>query len=437
VSSSLTSSNNIRKQDSTNITVLRKLANNVRSIKQDLLSTKQDTLNTFVLFGQDLTKAHQTILKRMQTYYGSDLVLNQQIEFIQEKYRKELALRKKLQNELIEERGNIRVFCRIRPFIDTDQSHDTNLQVTDDNTLVVKTRGGVKTRQFELDHVFPMNATQADIFDHVKPLLSSVLDGYNLCILAYGQTGSGKTYTMEGTVQEQGVIPRALAELFERMHDSRQTHQFQLTMSMVEVYNNEVRDLLRNDKRTLDVFDSETGLQVKGATTKQIDNMEQVTKYIRKGSWNRSEASTFMNIHSSRSHSIVTIQVETHQTQHSKTIMGFNMAKTKAKLRLVDLAGSECLAMSGVTGDQAKETSYVNRSLAALGDVMAALSQQKGHVPYRNSRLTHLLQDSLGGDAKMLVLVCVSPTIQCATETAHAISFGSRTRLVMLKKRNH
>ncbi len=347
-----------------------------------------------------------------------------------------MELRKRLQNELIEERGNIRVFGRVRPFIPLDQSKETNLQVLPDENIIIIQTKQIKTRQFELDKIFPMNASQSRVFEDIKPLLSSLLDGYNVCILAYGQTGSGKTYTMEGTSQEQGMIPRALAELFDRMQEKGQTHQFRISMSMVEIYNNEVRDLLKNDKRPLEVFDSgEGGLQVKGATTVQISNMEQVKRYIKRGSSNRSEASTLMNNHSSRSHSIVTIEVETIQTQSSKTIMGFSMGGTRSKLRLVDLAGSECVGMSGVTGEQAKETSYVNRSLAALGDVMQALSQKKTHVPYRNSRLTHLLQDSLGGDAKMLVLICVSPVASCSTEAAHAVSFGSRIRLVTLKKK--
>lgn len=412
------------------------------------------TMSTGII--QEIAKTEQAILSKAgQSLFRPDYasVLLHQIEFIQEKYQNEMALRKKLQNDLIEEKGNIRVFCRVRPFISFDQSFDTNLTIIDENNISVllksQTDSGSlsartsKIRQFELDRVYPMTAKQSDVFDDVRPLISSVLDGYNVCILAYGQTGSGKTYTMEGTIEDPGVIQRAIGELFNQMNDKNQTHLFKLSMTMVEIYNNEIRDLLdgvkldsqqpkRRGSKKLEIQDiGECGLEIRGATTVNVYDVEQVCTYITRGSRNRSEASTLMNNRSSRSHSIVTIEVETTQTEHSRTILGFSLAGTRSKLRLVDLAGSECVGMSGVTGEHTKEASFVNRSLAALGDVMAALSQQnRMHVPYRNSRLTHLLQDSLGGNAKMLVLVCVSPTTKCTTETAHALSFGNRVRFV-------
>lgn len=354
-----------------------------------------------------------------------------QLDFVKGKYKEELALRKQLQNELMEERGNIRVFCRVRPFLKSEKK-ESALQIPSDDSVSVLHKAG-KVRQFDMDTVYSMEATQDQVFQDVKPLLSSVFDGYNVCILAYGQTGSGKTYTMEGVSDSPGVIPRALSELFSIARQKQDVFSIKFTLSMIEIYNNDIRDLLispRSSTKKIEYADvGEGGLEVKNVLRVEVNEISEVQKYIRLGSSHRAEGATLMNSNSSRSHSIVTIDVECNQTEKGKQKLGFIVRPTKAKLRLVDLAGSECVGMSGVTGEAQMEASHVNRSLSALSDVMKALSTpNRTHIPYRNSRLTHFLQDSLGGDAKMIIFVNVSPTLKCITETTHSLSFGSRVR---------
>jgi kinesin family protein C2/C3 len=381
-----------------------------------------------------------SIHRIIQKNYGDDsnnAKLTEQLDYVKQKYQLELTMRRQLQNELIEEKGNIRVFCRIRPFLRTEKK-EINIKILTDDTISVSLKNG-KVRMFDMDMIYPMTSSQDEVFTDVKPLLTSVFDGYNVCILAYGQTGSGKTYTMEGTTDTPGVIPRALAELFSIRRQKQDLFHVKLTMSMVEIYNNDIRDLLISPRGTSSMNSSgmkveysdvgEGGLEVRNVITVDVTEIAEVQRLIRIGSSHRAESPTQMNSHSSRSHSIVTIEVECQQTDKCKQKLGFAIKSTRAKLRLVDLAGSECVGMSGVKGEAQLETSHVNRSLSALGDVMKALSTpSRTHIPYRNSRLTHFLQDSLGGDAKMIVIVNINPTLKCLTETTHSLSFGSRVR---------
>uniref|UniRef100_A0A8D0DCD5 Kinesin family member 25 n=1 Tax=Sander lucioperca TaxID=283035 RepID=A0A8D0DCD5_SANLU len=301
-----------------------------------------------------------------------------------------------------------------------------------------------------------------------KPLLTSLLDGYNVCIMAYGQTGSGKTHTMmgsqlleehSGTQQEtqQGIIPKAAAELF-RLISEKPAGSYTVEVSVMEVYNNEVLDLLARDEQgnaadqRRDVMTTSSGAsQVISLTYEPVCNASEVMQIISSVLKLRAHCPTLVHTDSSRSHLIVTLTIssKTRRLQSAKKDItatspcrspshspcpsprpSISQAPFRTKLQLVDLAGSECVGMSGVSGAALWEVSCINRSLSALSDVLGALAEQRPHIPYRNSKLTHLLQDAIGGDAKLLVMLCVSPTQRFITESLQSLGFGTRARQV-------
>ncbi|XP_078413688.1 kinesin-like protein KIF25 [Cetorhinus maximus] len=348
---------------------------------------------------------------------------------------------------------------------------------------------------FQFDRVYSPGDSQESMFEEVRPLLTSVLDGYNVCIMAYGQTGSGKTYTMFGPHSkenfilspepqlDEGIVPKAARELYKLMSNKPfETHS--VKVSIVEVYNNELIDLLaKDDDGTVlgikrDVVTTITGASdVPSLTYEHVENPTSILNLITHGLQHRTSYPTLVHAHSSRSHLVITITITTKVTaanrsevqmkstsesnilrplqrqsckQLSSPIADNNSAPLsrslpakhfstesakfpeylETKLQLVDLAGSECVGMSGVTGTALRETSFINRSLSALSDVLGALAEHRSHVPYRNSKLTRLLQDSIGGDAKLLVIVCVSPAQKYTTESMQSLGFGIRARQV-------
>uniref|UniRef100_H3D3X2 Kinesin family member 25 n=1 Tax=Tetraodon nigroviridis TaxID=99883 RepID=H3D3X2_TETNG len=308
--------------------------------------------------------------------------------------------------------------------------------------------------------------SQNVVFEEVKPLLTSLLDGYNVCIMAYGQTGSGKTHTMVGSQPQrslQGIIPKAAAELF-RLISEKPAESHTVEVSVMEVHNNEVFDLLVPDDGGLrrDVVTTSSGTsQVTSLTYKPVCNAAEVMQIIGSVLKLRAQCPTRIHANSSRSHLIVTLTISSNSRSDylsiqpadcsvpkrtcstpptgsggvraaaAPTLMpATHSAQFRTKLQLVDLAGSECVGMSGVSGAALWEVSCINRSLSALADVLGALAEQRPHVPYRNSKLTHLLQDVIGGDAKLLLMLCVSPTQRFLTESLHSLALGTRARQV-------
>ncbi|XP_072169012.1 uncharacterized protein [Diadema setosum] len=351
-------------------------------------------------------------------------------EELHKKYQRELALRKKYHNELIDLKGNIRVFARVRPLIKEDGSGIAAKPVVtfdedDDGLLNLTNKGRLST--FEVDKVFDMSSTQDQVFNEVQPLIISSIDGYNVCIFAYGQTGSGKTFTMQGPAKNPGINPRALHLLFDETA-ARSDFTFSITVSVMEIYNEMLRDLLSSDPTNkLDVkMSTEGGLYVPGLTEVEVSSVDDINEVFATGHKNRSTACTDMNEHSSRSHALLCVN-----------IIGTNKATKKrsvGKLNLVDLAGSERVNKSGSGTDQQrlKEAQSINKSLSALGDVIQALRSKQGHIPYRNSKLTYLLQESLGGDSKTLMVVQVSPVAKNSGESHCSLSFAQRVRSVEL-----
>ncbi|ANM60612.1 P-loop containing nucleoside triphosphate hydrolases superfamily protein [Arabidopsis thaliana] len=343
-------------------------------------------------------------------------------------YHEVLTENQKLFNELQELKGNIRVYCRVRPFLRGQGASKTVVEhIGDHGELVVlnPTKPGKDAhRKFRFNKVYSPASTQAEVFSDIKPLIRSVLDGYNVCIFAYGQTGSGKTYTMTGpdgaSEEEWGVNYRALNDLF-RISQSRKSNiAYEVGVQMVEIYNEQVRDLLSGILSTT----QQNGLAVPDASMYPVTSTSDVLELMSIGLQNRVVSSTALNERSSRSHSIVTVHVRGKDLKTGSALYG--------NLHLVDLAGSERVDRSEVTGDRLKEAQHINKSLSALGDVIFSLASKSSHVPYRNSKLTQLLQSSLGGRAKTLMFVQLNPDITSYSESMSTLKFAERVSGVEL-----
>ncbi|PIA46512.1 hypothetical protein AQUCO_01500213v1 [Aquilegia coerulea] len=353
-----------------------------------------------------------------------------QCEDLKLKYSEEQAKRKKLHNQIQEAKGNIRVFCRCRPLskeeISARYSTVVDFDAAKDGDLGVLTGGSTK-KHFKFDRVFTPKDDQVDVFVDASPMVVSVLDGYNVCIFAYGQTGTGKTFTMEGTEHNRGVNYRTVEELFKVANERSETFSYSISVSVLEVYNEQIRDLLATSQtsKKLEVKQASEGVHhVPGVVEAKVENLKQVWDVLQAGSNSRAVGSNNVNEHSSRSHCMLCIMVK------SKNLITGEC--TNSKLWLVDLAGSERLAKTDVQGERLKEAQNINRSLSALGDVISALANKSSHIPYRNSKLTHILQDSLGGDSKTLMFVQISPSENDLGETLSSLNFATRVRGVEL-----
>ncbi|KAJ9682015.1 hypothetical protein PVL29_018080 [Vitis rotundifolia] len=349
-------------------------------------------------------------------------------ELLKKKYFEECVERKRLYNEVIELKGNIRVFCRCRPLnqaeiangstsvVDFDPSRENELQIICSDS---------SKKQFKFDHVFRPGSDQEAVFAQTSPIVTSVLDGYNVCIFAYGQTGTGKTFTMEGTPENKGVNYRTLEELFQISRERSNIMNYELFVSMLEVYNEKIRDLLveksNQPPKKLEVKQAAEGTQeVPGLVEARVYGTNEVWGLLQSGSRIRSVGSTNANELSSRSHCLLRV-----------TVKGENLVngeRTSSHLWLVDLAGSERVERIEAQGERLKESQFINKSLSALGDVISALASKTAHIPYRNSKLTHILQSSLGGDCKTLMFVQISPSAADLGETLCSLNFASRVR---------
>ncbi|XP_002992813.2 kinesin-like protein KIN-14F [Selaginella moellendorffii] len=324
-------------------------------------------------------------------------------------------------------KGNIRVYCRVRPSSDPVGS----VEFIGENGEIMIANKELR-KSFCFNRIFGPRATQESVYLDTQPLIRSVLDGYNVCIFAYGQTGSGKTYTMSGpdnlTEETWGVNYRALHDLFKITTDRKNLFQYEIVVQFLEIYNEHLRDLLTGDSgnKKLEIRNcsQKNGINVPDATMMPVNSTADVLQLMKLGQKNRSVGSTAMNERSSRSHSVLTVHVRGKDLKTGAVLHG--------SLHLVDLAGSERVDKSEATGERLKEAQYINKSLAALGDVIAALSVKSSHVPYRNSKLTQLLQDSLGGQAKALMFVHMSPDIESFSETLSTLKFAERVATVEL-----
>lgn len=340
---------------------------------------------------------------------------------------------------------NVRVAIRCRPLSDNEAKKGFHVVVHVDELngeIRLQPEGSTQSahsrdeRSYFYDNVFGMDSKQADVFNVVaRPIVDFVLEGYNGTIFAYGQTGTGKTYTMEGdrgVPELKGIIPNSFAHVFAHISKSEGEIQFLVHVSYLEIYNEEVRDLLGKDPSAkLEVKERpDIGVYVKDLSTFVVKGPEHMDKLMKKGAKNRKFGVTDMNEHSSRSHTIFTVTVESSEwgkdnKQHVK--MG--------KLHLVDLAGSERQSKTGATGERLKEAAKINLSLMTLGNVISALvdGNQKTHVPYRTSQLTRLLQDSLGGNSKTVMIANIGPASYNVSETANTLRYANRAKNIQNK----
>nr|XP_016454320.1 PREDICTED: kinesin-like calmodulin-binding protein [Nicotiana tabacum] len=343
-------------------------------------------------------------------------------------YREEQVLRKKYFNTIEDMKGKIRVYCRLRPLCEKEIiAKERNVMRSVDEFTIEHIWKDDKAKQHMYDRVFDGNATQDDVFEDTKYLVQSAADGYNVCIFAYGQTGSGKTFTIYGADSNPGLTPRAISELFRIMKRDSNKFSFSLKAYMVELYQDTLVDLLlpKNAKRLrLDIKkDSKGMVSVENVTVVSISTYEELKTIIQRGSEQRHTTGTLMNEQSSRSHLIVSVIIESTNLQ--------TQAIARGKLSFVDLAGSERVKKSGSAGNQLKEAQSINKSLSALGDVISALSSGNQHIPYRNHKLTMLMSDSLGGNAKTLMFVNISPAESNLDETHNSLTYASRVRSIV------
>ncbi|PQQ01238.1 hypothetical protein Pyn_09717 [Prunus yedoensis var. nudiflora] len=350
---------------------------NSRDLKALWLSAKKDF--------EDL----QTQLQRDLKHLGTQV---QELSTAALGYHRVVKENQKLYNMVQDLKGNIRVYCRIRPSFSSESKNVIKFIGEDGSVVILDPAKPQKDgrKDFQFNRVFGPTSSQDEVFKDTQPLIRSVMDGYNVCIFAYGQTGSGKTHTMSGpsggSTRDMGINYLALNDLFQ-------------------------------------ICPTDNGLSIPDATMHSVNSTTDVLNLMKFGEMNRMVSSTAINNRSSRSHSVLTIHV------HGKDTSGGTL---RSCLHLVDLAGSERVDKSEVTGDRLKEAQYINKSLSCLGDVITALAQKNSHIPYRNSKLTLLLQGALGGHAKTLMLAHVSPEEDSFNETISTLKFAQRVSTVEL-----
>uniref|UniRef100_A0A7N8YJ42 Kinesin-like protein n=2 Tax=Mastacembelus armatus TaxID=205130 RepID=A0A7N8YJ42_9TELE len=319
---------------------------------------------------------------------------------------------------------NIKVLCRFRPLNQAEILRgDLFLpKFQGDDTVIV---GG---RSYVFDRVFPTNTTQEQVYNTcAKQIVKDVLCGYNGTIFAYGQTSSGKTHTMEGKLHDphqMGIIPRIAEDIFNHIFAMDENLEFHIKVSYFEIYMDKIRDLLDVTKTNLSVHEDKNRVPyVKGCTERFVSSPDEVMDVIDEGKANRHVAVTNMNEHSSRSHSIFLINIKQEHVETEQKLCG--------KLYLVDLAGSEKVSKTGAAGAVLDEAKNINKSLSALGNVISALAEgTKSHVPYRDSKMTRILQDSLGGNCRTTMFICCSPSSYNDAETKSTLMFGQRAKTI-------
>ena len=390
-----------------------------------------------------------------ESYVEDEAVLRARIEErdrkiaeLEAQVLKGAQLRRQMHNRIQELRGNIRVFVRTRPFLPGDnQTNDSSIDVSPDgeSLSIVDKRNG-NPHAFTFDKVFPPSSGQEQVFSEVSDFVQSALDGYNVCLFSYGQTGSGKTHTMQGSGNGvmRGIIPRAVEQILDQARISRsQKWDFKMSASFLEIYNEELRDLLVSMKQgkgksaapKLSIKRSKEGksyvdglAEIPIETENANTGMQQLEALMAVAARSRSVACTKMNAQSSRSHSVFMLHLRGYNQENGAIMEG--------TLNLCDLAGSERLDRSGAAHDakRLRETQAINKSLSCLGDVFTALAQGASHTPYRNSKLTYLLQDCLSGDGKAMMFVNLSPTTASCGESLCSLRFATRVNSVELGK---
>lgn len=338
---------------------------------------------------------------------------------------------------------SVKVVVRCRPMNDKEVAAKFERMVSVDvklGQIIVRNPREASASEppkvFTFDSVYDWNSKQIDLYDETfRPLVESVLFGFNGTIFAYGQTGTGKTYTMEGVRKDperRGVIPNSFEHIFTHISHS-QNQQYLVRASYLEIYQEEIRDLLSKDQsRRLELRERpDKGVYVSDLSSFVTKSVQEIEHVMNVGNQNRSVGATNMNEHSSRSHAIFVITVECSEVG----VDGENHIRV-GKLNLVDLAGSERQTKTGAQGERLKEATKINLSLSALGNVISALVDGKSsHIPYRDSKLTRLLQDSLGGNARTVMVANIGPASYNVEETLTTLRYANRAKNIKNKPR--
>lgn len=393
---------------------LQKLKNQLKHAREDYLELRQEAA--------DLREYSNAKLDRVTRYLG--VLADRARKLDQAAFESEARItplineKKKLFNDLLTAKGNVKVYCRVRPpFEDEGPSI---IELPDDFTIRVNTGDeslANPKRDYEFDRVYGPHVGQGDFFCDVQPFVQSALDGYNVSIFAYGQSRSGKTHTMEGSSHERGLYFRSFEELFDLSNsDTTTTSQYTFYVTAFELYNEQVQDLLAKSlsslpRNQLDYRDSSLEL-----TQEKVDNPLDFSRVLKVALQNRGTDSSKAIM----SHLIITIHIH-----YSNWVTRENLY---SKLSLVDLPGSEILMVKDASGDHLTNFLHVSKSLSALGDVLTSLTTKKETVPYENSRMTQILADSMGGSSKTLLIAHVCSNSSNMSETLATLNFSSRAR---------
>ena len=335
--------------------------------------------------------------------------------------------------------SNVKVYCRIRPENEKEKLSKTPICIFPLNESTLKICSSSpdqpkdnKSQEFTFDSIFPQNSTQNDIFNKCAlPLIKSVLEGINCTLFCYGQTSSGKTYTMEGIDNNknlQGIIPRTTEYIFDQIPNSSKEIEFNIKCNYYQIYNAKIQDLLDTRKTDLSIREDKNnkGIWVEDLTEICVSSEEEMNEVFYTGSHNRTVSATEMNKGSSRSHSLFVITIFQRNIITGSTKTG--------KIHFVDLAGSEKMSKSGIEkGKLLKEAQNINKSLMTLGMVINALSENAKFIPYRDSKLTRVLQESLGGNSLTNLIVTISPSWINQSESLSSLRFGQRAKLIKNK----
>ncbi|RCV45384.1 hypothetical protein SETIT_9G449500v2 [Setaria italica] len=340
---------------------------------------------------------------------------------------------------------NVQVVLRCRPLSEEEQRSNVKSAISCNESKREVTVRLFKQadKTFTFDKVFGPKSQQRSIYDHaVAPIVNDVLEGYSCTVFAFGQTGSGKTYTMEGEMRQKvseppdtaGIIPRAVHHIFRMLEERKADYSMKVTF--LELYNEDITDLLATEdqsrfpedkqKRPITLMeDGKGGAVIRGLEEIVVYSPSDIYNHLERGSARRRTADTALNKQSSRSHAVFSINIHVKET----TVGNDELMKC-GRLNLVDLAGSENIARSGVREGRAREAGEMNRSLLTLGRVITALVEHSVHVPYRDSKLTRLLRESLGGKAKACIIATVSPSVHSQEETLVTLDYASRAKSI-------
>ncbi|GFR01019.1 chromosome-associated kinesin KIF4 [Trichonephila clavata] len=314
------------------------------------------------------------------------------------------------------------VAIRSRPLLKNETQCSESLSFESNSTV------HLQNKTYTFDHVFPPGVSNEAVYNAiVAQKIQPLFEGYNVTILAYGPTGSGKTYTMGTDYNPQntsntdiGIIPRGIKEIFRIVKSQEQSTNFLIKVSFLELYREEIFDLLQKSATPCILREEPDGIKVIGLTEVPVKCVEDAFIVLEKGSHLRHTSTTAKNIKSSRSHAIFSVYIEQSNSVNSK----------RSKFQLVDLAGSERMGFSKTVGLQVKEGININLGLLSLGKVITHLIEEKQHIPYRDSKLTRLLQDSLGGNSHTVMIACVNPSASCTEETLSTLRYASNTRRI-------